>query len=202
MKAVSPVIPGNEADEIKVAEHQEEYNTLPVLYSDDGQQCTSRWELSEEEVAEIIRSRSIFLTMLTFGQPLQPVRLEVVPALMDVAPIIVPPHMPMHCRRCGSQFDGCDCPDAEHAAQYPETSSVQACRFCHPSYDWSGDHALHNDLRRAAKERYGLDLTTGEVSGIADAAFLDYCRNPDKHITKCVDDAVERCVRRWERNGS
>lgn len=42
----------------------------------------------------------------------------------------VPPHMPMVCRRCGSEFMGCDCPDAEHAAQYPDVREVIACRDC------------------------------------------------------------------------
>ncbi len=144
MKPVSPVIPGTGLPEVKVAEHQPEYGTLPVVYSQDGQECTSRWVLSDEEIADIVKSKSIFLTLQTFGRPLQPVRMEVgrgrmhdkeLPVLMpdewERAAEPVPPHMPMHCRRCGSEFMGCDCPDAAHALQYgSEVKGVIACRDC------------------------------------------------------------------------
>ena len=77
MKAVSPIVPGLELNEIKVAEHQDEYNTLPVLRTADRQGCISRWELTDDELETIKHTRCLYLVMLNFGQPLQPVQLSV-----------------------------------------------------------------------------------------------------------------------------
>lgn len=88
--------------------------------------CVLCFEPTLEERAAIADGASVWLVMR--GETLRPVRLHVESPFAD-APA-VPPHMPMRCRRCGSEFMGCDCPDAEHAAQYTETSPVQACRFC------------------------------------------------------------------------
>lgn len=64
-----------------IGEKQEEYEPLPALikdYEDDGQvleraQVVSCWELTDEEVADIVKNRKLWLSTLTFGYPFQPV---------------------------------------------------------------------------------------------------------------------------------
>ncbi len=55
------------------AEQQPQYLDLPVHKSEDGR-VTSCWELSDEDFATVMRTRRIFLTVLTFNKPLQPQR--------------------------------------------------------------------------------------------------------------------------------
>lgn len=76
MKPQSPVIPGLEKYEIKIAEHQEEYQTLPALKLPDNSVVT-RWRLTWSERLAVLFGGNIFLSIWTFGQPLQPVYLEV-----------------------------------------------------------------------------------------------------------------------------
>lgn len=78
MKPVSPVIPNGNLQkyETKIAEHQNEYQPLPALILDGGESSLSRWELSEDEISEILRTKSIYLQVWTFGGKLQPVFLS------------------------------------------------------------------------------------------------------------------------------
>lgn len=64
----------NAVNEVTFAKNQPEYRPLPALQYEDGTILT-RWELSEEEVAEIIKTKSIYLEVSTFGRPLQPLRM-------------------------------------------------------------------------------------------------------------------------------
>jgi hypothetical protein len=86
MKAVSPVIPGHEANEIKIAESQEQYETLPALLIGgppdarryvpslrDSDTILARFELSEEEVARLVETRTLYYYQNNFGRPMQPV---------------------------------------------------------------------------------------------------------------------------------
>jgi hypothetical protein len=86
MKAVSPVIPGHEACEVKIAEGQPEYETLPALLVGgdgargfyvgslrDSHTVISRFELSDEEVETLNRTKTLYLYVRNFGGPLQPV---------------------------------------------------------------------------------------------------------------------------------
>ena len=77
MKPKSPVLPDYEGwnDEINVAENQQEYNTLPVLHCGDGV-IVSRWELDDKDLAEINKSRSVYVYMHTFGKPVTPILLQ------------------------------------------------------------------------------------------------------------------------------
>lgn len=60
------------------AEDQPEYQPLPVHHAQDqAGTVTSCWELSEEEIEVVKQTGVIYLRMLTFGQPLQPVYLTV-----------------------------------------------------------------------------------------------------------------------------
>lgn len=58
------------------AKDQPEYNPLPALKMPDGEVITC-WELSDEEMMDIVTTKRIYLSQLTFNQPLQPVMLKV-----------------------------------------------------------------------------------------------------------------------------
>jgi len=60
------------------AEHQPQYQPLPSIRTPDGKVIT-RWTLTDSERAAIVRGEDVFLTVLTFNQPLQPVLLTVGP---------------------------------------------------------------------------------------------------------------------------
>jgi hypothetical protein len=71
MRPVAPRIGG---EEIMLAEEQTEYRTLPATPVAIGDQlglCT-RWTFTPEERAQIAAGEDLFLVILTFGQPLQP----------------------------------------------------------------------------------------------------------------------------------
>ena len=61
---------------VEIAKDQPEYRTLPALVYKDGKILTE-WSLSESERALIARGENIRLWIWSFGQPLQPVALEV-----------------------------------------------------------------------------------------------------------------------------
>ena len=74
MKPVSPVIPG--VPDVKIAEHQDEYETLPAIVLSDGV-VISRWRLTWRERLVAMINGDIYLHIHTYGQPLQPVFMEV-----------------------------------------------------------------------------------------------------------------------------
>ena len=57
-------------------ENQEEYFPLPAHRTKEGI-VISCWELSDEEIEMIKETRCVFLSQMTFNQPLQPVFLAV-----------------------------------------------------------------------------------------------------------------------------
>lgn len=56
---------------------QPEYFPLPALLFNDGNIVT-HWELSAEDLQKIVCGGKIQLTIMTYGRPLQPIRLEVI----------------------------------------------------------------------------------------------------------------------------
>lgn len=75
----SPVIPGVSPDKESVyAKDQPQYLPLPSHRTPDGI-ALSRWELTEEELQKVIHTRSIYLALCTFNQPLQPIIMSVDP---------------------------------------------------------------------------------------------------------------------------
>ncbi len=66
MQPVSPVVPGQKLDEIIVAEHQEEYQNLPVVAFENGV-VLSRWQLTDEEKAVVKVHGTIFICLMHFG---------------------------------------------------------------------------------------------------------------------------------------
>ncbi|MBS3914439.1 MAG: hypothetical protein KG003_08065 [Bacteroidetes bacterium] len=93
MHPVTPVFPDNickhpkkgeesfcpDCGEVFVAEKQEEYQTLPVIYIEGGNSCISRWELSEEEIKHIIETKSIYLIQSNFGKAIAPMMISCFP---------------------------------------------------------------------------------------------------------------------------
>lgn len=57
------------------AEDQPQYTPLPVMAFKNGQ-VISCWELSDEELAEVIKNKRVYLCQATFNTPLQPISLK------------------------------------------------------------------------------------------------------------------------------
>ncbi len=51
---------------IVIAEHQDEYRDLPSIRTPDGQVIT-RWSLTTDERAAIVRGEDIYVTLLSHG---------------------------------------------------------------------------------------------------------------------------------------
>lgn len=66
MRPMSPVIPGENLDEIKCAEHQPEYMTLPIIYLGGGN-ILSRWQMDEAEKQVVGITGELFVFLMTFG---------------------------------------------------------------------------------------------------------------------------------------
>lgn len=58
------------------AKDQPEYQPLPALIMPDGEVITC-WELSDQEIEDVTKTKRIYLQQLTFNQPLQPVMIIV-----------------------------------------------------------------------------------------------------------------------------
>lgn len=59
---------------VTFAEDQPEYTPLPAFRDDTGMTITC-WQLSPDEVEEVKRTGQVYLSQLTFNQPLQPVKI-------------------------------------------------------------------------------------------------------------------------------
>ncbi len=73
---ISPVIPGCDLPETIFGAGQPEYNGLPALRMEDGT-VLSRWRFTWGERLRILFTGDLYLWVLTFNRPLQPVNLEV-----------------------------------------------------------------------------------------------------------------------------
>ena len=63
-----------EGHNIVYAENQPEYNPLPAFKDENGTIVTC-WELTNEDFERIVETRRIYLSVMTFNNPLQPVYL-------------------------------------------------------------------------------------------------------------------------------
>jgi hypothetical protein len=75
MQPISPVAPGLALPEITFAKDQPEYNPLPAYRSEDGLVVT-RWKLTWRERLDILLRGNLWLSVLTYNRPLQPVKLD------------------------------------------------------------------------------------------------------------------------------
>lgn len=76
MTPSSPIVPGRQLAETVFAKDQPEYQPLPVWRDTDGT-VLSRWHCTWKERLRILLTGDVYLWQLTFGKPLQPVKLEV-----------------------------------------------------------------------------------------------------------------------------
>lgn len=73
-----PVIEGLEAKEIVFAKDQPEYIPLRALVTiDDEKAALTHWTLTPDQRRAIANGADIYLELLTFGAPLQPIRIIV-----------------------------------------------------------------------------------------------------------------------------
>ena len=71
----SAIFPDLEGCEVTYAKDQPEYNPLRTLT--DGTTVISRWSPTPEQRAAIMAGEDLFLELVTFGGPLQPIRLSI-----------------------------------------------------------------------------------------------------------------------------
>lgn len=77
----SPVLPKQNGmlirhSEVIYAKDQPEYISLPAIKTLDGEVIT-RWQLTWKERIKVLFSGNIWLSLLTFNQNLQPIKLHV-----------------------------------------------------------------------------------------------------------------------------
>jgi hypothetical protein len=73
-----PVIDGLEEHEIVLAKDQPQYRPLRVLRGHTAESIVmSRWTFTAEQRDAIARGADVFLSLMTFGQPVQPVTLAI-----------------------------------------------------------------------------------------------------------------------------
>jgi hypothetical protein len=79
-----PVVDGMESEEVVYAEDQPQYIPLRTLVSSapDGR-VVSRWTPTDEQRKLIADGADIFLELLTFHQPLNPIRVAVSDGKLD-----------------------------------------------------------------------------------------------------------------------
>lgn len=77
MTPVEPKAPHAGAQFVVYAKNQPEYVPLPAYVDREGLALTE-WELSAEDLARLLNGGRVRLWVWTFGQPLQPVMLDVV----------------------------------------------------------------------------------------------------------------------------
>lgn len=65
-----------EGHRVVFAEDQPEYNPLPAISFPGPERCvTTRWQLTWRERLRVLFGSGIYLSLLTFNQPLQPMKL-------------------------------------------------------------------------------------------------------------------------------
>ena len=70
---------------VEFAKDQKEYNTLPAYIDKNGAVVTV-WQMTDEELEEVIASKKIYLVQQTFNQPLQPLQMWVVNPVLQFTP--------------------------------------------------------------------------------------------------------------------
>lgn len=76
------VAPRTGAPEITLAENQEEYATLTVAVYQDrrgNELVLSRWRLEPDEIERLKNGEDLYVSLMTFGKPMQPIHVQVGP---------------------------------------------------------------------------------------------------------------------------
>lgn len=61
---------------VRIAEHQDEYETLPGFYNTKEGSITFCFQLNKEELEEINRTGCVYFKQITFGKPMNPVAMS------------------------------------------------------------------------------------------------------------------------------
>ena len=72
------VAPRTGAPEVTIAEDQTDYMPLVAARYDDGVLLT-RWRMDDAERARVAAGEDVYLAVMTFGKPLQPISMQVGP---------------------------------------------------------------------------------------------------------------------------
>lgn len=59
---------------VRIAENQEEYETLPAFYNENDGTITYCFELDNKELEQIGKTGKIYIQQLTGGRAMQPIR--------------------------------------------------------------------------------------------------------------------------------
>lgn len=81
------VAPRTGAPERTLAAEQHQYRPLVVaVYNDEKgvEHLLSRWRLNDEDRAKLAEGEDLYLCLMTFGQPLQPIMIQVGPKGWEV----------------------------------------------------------------------------------------------------------------------
>jgi hypothetical protein len=82
MKPIAPTFPGLDLPLSVFGADQLEYQPLPAYpCQDDERTVISRWKLTWSERLRILWTGNIWLSLLTFGHPIQPSMLSVEPPI-------------------------------------------------------------------------------------------------------------------------
>lgn len=83
MKAISPVLPSHpDFPQVIFAKDQPEYLQLPAIMAmDRNNMVTTRWRLTAWERITVLFFGNVYLQILAFNRPLQPLKLGVVEPL-------------------------------------------------------------------------------------------------------------------------
>lgn len=81
MSPITPVVPGFDLPVTEFAKDQPEYITLPSWKGPDGMVVT-RWQMTWKERLMCLLTGNLWLSVLTFNRPLQPVKLTTVCPIM------------------------------------------------------------------------------------------------------------------------
>jgi len=60
---------------VRIAEKQEEFSTLPAYYNSEEGSITYGFELSLDEIEKIVKTGKIWVKQLTYGNAMQPLAL-------------------------------------------------------------------------------------------------------------------------------
>ncbi len=75
MKPISPIIPGYKLPETVYGTTQEQYLDLPA-YKDEQGTVLTRWRLSFMERIKLLFVGNLYVSLMTFNKPLQPIKLS------------------------------------------------------------------------------------------------------------------------------
>lgn len=76
MTPITPIVPGLDLPVTLLAKDQPQYSTLPVFIDQNGA-MVSRWKFTLRERLTLLFTGNLWMIVLTFGQPFQPVKLTV-----------------------------------------------------------------------------------------------------------------------------